>query len=111
MQITCSSAPLSVIVHCYALLKLAPLCCCFCCTPPPPQVFVEGKAGQTGDDLERELFIARKLVERAKVAAMGEAAADFYICTLSNRTIVYKVSDSSCSRLHWLQGMPSWASL
>jgi len=54
------------------------------------QVFVEGKPGQTGDDLERELFIARKLVERAKAAAMGEAAADFYICTLSNRTIVYK---------------------
>ncbi len=27
------------------------------------QVLVEGKAGLTGDDLERELFIVRKLVE------------------------------------------------
>jgi glutamate synthase (ferredoxin) len=55
-------------------------------------VFVEGKPGQTGDALERELFIARKLVERAKVAALpADVASDFYFCTLSNRTIVYKV--------------------
>lgn len=54
------------------------------------QVVVQGKPGQTGDDLERQLFIVRKLIERAKTAAMGEAAADFYVCTLSNRTIVYK---------------------
>jgi len=54
------------------------------------QVVVQGKPGQTGDDLERQLFIVRKLIERAKTAAMGEAAPDFYVCTLSNRTIVYK---------------------
>lgn len=54
------------------------------------QVFIEGKPGQTGDDLERELFIVRKLVEKAKAAQMGDAASDFYLCTLSNRTIVYK---------------------
>jgi glutamate synthase (ferredoxin) len=59
------------------------------------QVFVEGKPGQTGDALERELFIARKLVERAKVAALpADVASDFYFCTLSNRTIVYKVGGS-----------------
>ena len=58
----------------------------------PAQVLVEGKPGQTGDDLERELFILRKLVEKAKAAQMpAEFAPDFYICTLSNRTIVYKV--------------------
>lgn len=51
---------------------------------------IQGKPGQTGDDLERELFIVRKLIERQKTAAMGDAAPDFYVCTLSNRTIVYK---------------------
>jgi glutamate synthase (ferredoxin) len=56
------------------------------------QVLVEGKPGQTGDDLEREMFILRKLVEKAKSAEMpAEFAPDFYICTLSNRTMVYKV--------------------
>lgn len=59
------------------------------------QVFIEGKPGQTDDALERQLFIVRKLVERAKQEAMGAAAEDFYICTLSNRTIVYKVSGLS----------------
>ena len=58
---------------------------------------MEGKPGQTGDDLERELFIVRKLVEKAKVAKMpSEFAPDFYICTLSNRTIVYKVGRMGC---------------
>ena len=53
---------------------------------------VKGKPGQTGDALERELYILRKLVERAKTAQMpAEFAPDFFICTLSNRTIVYKV--------------------
>jgi glutamate synthase (ferredoxin) len=59
------------------------------------QVFINGKPGQTGDDLERQLFIVRKLLERAKTAAMGAAAEDFYVCTLSNRTIVYKVRRSA----------------
>lgn len=54
-------------------------------------MLIEGKPGQTGDELERQLFIVRKLVEKAKAAAMGAAAEDFYLCTLSNRTIVYKV--------------------
>lgn len=55
------------------------------------QVVVEGKPGQTGADLERELFILRKLVERAKASKMAaEVAPDFYICSLSNKTMVYK---------------------
>jgi hypothetical protein len=65
---------------------------------------VQGKPGQVGDELERQLFIVRKLVERAALAAMGAAAEDFYVCTLSNRTIVYKV------RVGWrcgLGGLPS----
>jgi hypothetical protein len=47
------------------------------------QVVVKGAAA--GDALERQLFIARKEVEREARKAMGEAAADFYICSLSSR--------------------------
>ena len=60
------------------------------------QVFVEHQGGSTGADLERELFIIRKLIEREK-AALGDAADDFYICSLSNRTIVYKVRSTPCT--------------
>lgn len=60
--------------------------------PRISQVFVEGKPGQTGDELEREMFILRKLVEKAKAAQLpADVSPDFYICTLSSRTIVYKV--------------------
>lgn len=55
-----------------------------------PQVFIEHLGGASGDELERELFMVRKLVEREK-ASLGDAADDFYVCSLSNRTIVYKV--------------------
>ncbi|GIL47362.1 hypothetical protein Vafri_4198, partial [Volvox africanus] len=55
------------------------------------QVLIEGKVGQVGDELERELFVVRKLVENAKNAALpADVASDFYVCTLSSRTIVYK---------------------
>lgn len=55
------------------------------------QVLIEGKPGQVGDELERELFLLRKLVENAKnVALPAEFAPDFYMCSLSSRTIVYK---------------------
>ena len=55
------------------------------------QVFIEHTGGAVGAALERDLFIVRKLVERER-AALGDAAEDFYVCSLSNRTIVYKVS-------------------
>lgn len=61
--------------------------------PRIAQVLVQGKPGQVGDELEREMFILRKLVEKEKAKALpADVAPDFYICTLSNRTIVYKVS-------------------
>eukprot|EP00798_Chlamydomonas_sp_ICE-L_P001365 gene1365-32729_t len=51
----------------------------------------EGKEGQVGDELERELFILRKLVEKKKTEVLNaDVASDFYVCTLSNRTMVYK---------------------
>ena len=72
------------------------------------QVLIQHQQGATGDELERELFILRKLMEGEKVKRMGDAVADqetaqeaekqggadpadFYICTLSSHQIVYKV--------------------
>ena len=55
---------------------------------------MEHLEGVQGAELEREMFILRKLIEKEKmerIAALGGDPADFYICTMSNRTIVYKV--------------------
>ena len=81
------------------------------------QVLIHHEEGVTGDELERELFILRKLIEKEKVRRIGEAVADqeteqeavqngadpadFYICTLSNRQIVYKVR---CYAGRWPSG-------
>ncbi|GAB4817933.1 hypothetical protein N2152v2_004979, partial [Parachlorella kessleri] len=54
------------------------------------QVFIKSKQGLAGDELERELFIVRKLVEKKKVLALGDGHFDYYVCSLSSRTIVYK---------------------
>lgn len=63
------------------------------------QVFIEHTGGATGAELERDLFIVRKLVERERVA-LGDAAEDFYVCSLSNRTVVYKVRHISETKPH-----------
>ena len=54
-------------------------------------MFIEAKEGTEGEELERELFIIRKLIEKKKLAEMGDAAADFYVASLSDKTIIYKV--------------------
>ena len=51
------------------------------------QVVVTSVEGTTGEALERELFLLRKLVEAAARAA---GLADCYVCTLSSRTVTYK---------------------
>ena len=59
------------------------------------QVFVESNSGAQGNDLERELFLLRKCIEKEKIlrfVAVGAEPANFYICTFSNKTIVYKAS-------------------
>ena len=51
------------------------------------QVVISSTEGATGAALERELFLLRKLVERA---ARDRGLADCYVCTLSSKTITYK---------------------
>ena len=63
--------------------------------PRIKQVFLEHTAGATGEELEREMFILRKVIEKAKFAKLKQdgmsALSDFYICTMSSKTICYKV--------------------
>jgi len=58
------------------------------------QYFVQAPAGMPGDALERKLYLARKEAERlvAELAAEGPAQGcdDFYICSCSSRTLIYK---------------------
>lgn len=56
--------------------------------PNIQQVFVKITKEDDLEDIERELYICRKLIERA---ASSEAwGSEVYFCSLSNRTIVYK---------------------
>ncbi|XP_031396652.1 ferredoxin-dependent glutamate synthase, chloroplastic [Punica granatum] len=56
--------------------------------PNIQQVFVRVVKEDSIADVERELYICRKLIEKAaSSASWGE---DLYICSLSNQTIVYK---------------------
>ncbi|RMD80750.1 MAG: glutamate synthase large subunit, partial [Lentisphaerae bacterium] len=53
------------------------------------QVFIDAGALR-GDVLERRLYLARKRIEHAINAWEDEEAEDFYICSMSARTICYK---------------------
>ncbi|WRX25745.1 Glutamate synthase [Theobroma cacao] len=56
--------------------------------PNIQQVFVRIIKEENVDDIERELYICRKLIERA--AASESWGSELYFCSLSNQTIVYK---------------------
>eukprot|EP00516_Mucochytrium_quahogii_P006102 CAMPEP_0203754516 /NCGR_PEP_ID=MMETSP0098-20131031/8107_1 /ASSEMBLY_ACC=CAM_ASM_000208 /TAXON_ID=96639 /ORGANISM=" , Strain NY0313808BC1" /LENGTH=1547 /DNA_ID=CAMNT_0050645575 /DNA_START=283 /DNA_END=4922 /DNA_ORIENTATION=- len=55
--------------------------------PNIEQLFVSNKAGLENDVFERELMRARK---NAELEAHGVGLEDFYVCSLSARTITYK---------------------
>jgi len=57
--------------------------------PVTKQVFVDG-AGLAGEALEGRLYLARKRAERLARERFGDAAEDFYVISLSCRTICYK---------------------
>ncbi|KAL2465951.1 Ferredoxin-dependent glutamate synthase 1 [Abeliophyllum distichum] len=56
--------------------------------PNIQQVFVQISKEENVDDIERELYICRKLIERA--ASSETWRNELYFCSLSNQTIVYK---------------------
>lgn len=56
--------------------------------PNIQQVFVKVVKEEKVEDIERELYICRKLIERA--ASSESWGSDLYVCSLSNQTIVYK---------------------
>ncbi|XP_076958239.1 ferredoxin-dependent glutamate synthase 1, chloroplastic/mitochondrial-like [Bidens hawaiensis] len=56
--------------------------------PNIQQVFVKIAKEDDVDDIERELYICRKLIE--KKASSETWGAELYFCSLSNRTVVYK---------------------
>ncbi|KAL5153688.1 Glutamate synthase [NADH], amyloplastic [Glycine soja] len=60
--------------------------------PVIEQVFLTPSA-QSKIDLERQMYILRKLCMAAITSALNlqnDGIADFYICSLSSRTVVYK---------------------
>jgi len=56
--------------------------------PSIQQVFVRVVKEENIDDIERELYICRKLIERG--ASSESWASELYFCSLSKQTIVYK---------------------
>ncbi|KAK9740733.1 hypothetical protein RND81_03G056400 [Saponaria officinalis] len=56
--------------------------------PNIQQVFVRVFKEENIDDIERELYICRKLIERATSSETW--GSELYFCSLSNQTIVYK---------------------
>ncbi|KPK55070.1 MAG: glutamate synthase [Thiotrichales bacterium SG8_50] len=57
--------------------------------PSVKQIFVDG-AGFEGEELERRLYMARKRAKRRIRAKLGGDHEDFYVTSLSCRTICYK---------------------
>ncbi|MBR6389608.1 MAG: glutamate synthase large subunit [Opitutales bacterium] len=58
-------------------------------TCPKIEQFFFRKGGMQGEEFERALYILRRVIENSAEAQPG-ARDDFYICSLSSRTIVYK---------------------
>ncbi|GLT95821.1 hypothetical protein SLE2022_134830 [Rubroshorea leprosula] len=56
--------------------------------PNIQQVFVRVVKEENVDDIERELYICRKLIEKA--ATSESWGGELYFCSLSNQTVVYK---------------------
>lgn len=55
--------------------------------PEIEQIMVGNPRGVAEDELERDLYVIRRRIEKAVKA---ESISDFYICTLSCRSIIYK---------------------
>lgn len=57
--------------------------------PRIEQIFLASPTLQ-GDALERQLYLVRKQIEKTIIATGADWVQDFYFCSLSHRTIIYK---------------------
>ncbi|MEO1373467.1 MAG: glutamate synthase central domain-containing protein, partial [Cyanobacteria bacterium J06635_10] len=57
--------------------------------PQIEQVFLKAE-DVSGEELERRLYITRRRIHNAIGSLDGDSMEEFYICSLSSRTIVYK---------------------
>ena len=55
--------------------------------PEIEQIMISNRRGLSGDDLERDLYLIRRRVEKR---VSDDHVRDFYICSLSSRSIIYK---------------------
>ena len=55
--------------------------------PEIEQIMISNRRGLTGDDLERDLYLIRRRIEKR---VLEDHIRDFYICSLSSRSIIYK---------------------
>ncbi len=59
------------------------------CEPSVKTLFIDGN-GLKGEELERKLYQARKYAEKEIREKFGESAVDFYVSSMSSKTINYK---------------------
>jgi glutamate synthase domain-containing protein 2/glutamate synthase domain-containing protein 1/glutamate synthase domain-containing protein 3 len=57
---------------------------------PDIRQFFVASEGLNDETLERKLYLGRKRAERLVREAFGDEAEDFYVCSLSGRTLLYK---------------------
>ena len=55
--------------------------------PEIEQIMIANRRGGTAEDFERDLYVIRRRIEKA---VRAEAINDFYICSLSCRSLIYK---------------------
>jgi len=55
--------------------------------PEIEQIMIANRRGLTGDALERDLYLVRRRIEKR---VLDEHINDFYICSLSSRSLIYK---------------------
>jgi len=74
--------------------------------PDVEQVFVR-REETSEDELERHLFILRRRIENAVTATKADWALDFYPCSFSHRSIVYKGMLRSSVLSHFFKDLKS----
>lgn len=62
------------------------------CRPDIQQLIIPNKEGKAEEDLEKDLYVARRIIEKRVRDAelIGQGADTFYIPSMSSHTIVYK---------------------